>query len=169
MQAAIPQVELSTVIRYSRTAPGTIPFIFVIIERKLRVFSFAELALCSVVYFHELRCVAVNGQLPAHRFKKLNVNRQRCEPFLAANNVRCAHKVVVDNMRKMIRRDSVRLKQNNILVVYRHCELAADSVLNRERFSAWLGCTKAQHKRLSFVNILFCSLKRNISVHCPFP
>ena len=50
----------------------------------------------------------VTGKRETEHLEKLDMNRQRRQPFFAADNKRCAHEMIVDRVREVIRGDSVR-------------------------------------------------------------
>ena len=58
------------------------------------------------------------------------MNRERRQPFRASYDMCCAHKMVVDDVCKMISRNTVHLENDNILIVFGHRECASDTVLN---------------------------------------
>ena len=100
-------------------------------QRQLGVLALGQLALAAGfrVDLHELRGVRVLRRLPAHRAEQLKVYRQGREPFLAADNDGRAHQVVIDYVREVVGRDTVRLQDNNVLIVLGDFHLALYEVL----------------------------------------
>ena len=88
-----------------------------------------ELLLRAVlVELHQLRDVEILRHLEAKLAEELDVLGEGGEPFLAADNVGGAHQMIVNGVCEMVGRDSVRLEENEVLVVFGDLKLASDEV-----------------------------------------
>ena len=146
----------------------TIPLPLVEIERQLRVLAFGELAFIAVVQLHKLRRMDIFRHPPSHRCKKLNMDGQRGEPFLAAHHMRRAHEMVVDDMRKMVCRNAVRFEQHDILVVFRQLHRPLHKIRELDAPRGIALAAKTQHKRLARRELPADLIKRHIAVNGPF-
>ena len=68
------------------------------------------------------------GKLKAKSREELNVLGQAGEPFLTANNVCSAHKVIVYRVCEVVGRNSVRLEKNEVLVILGNLKSALNKV-----------------------------------------
>ena len=79
----------------------------------------------------------VTGAAEAQHVEKFQMDGQRGEPFLAADDERRAHEVIVDGVGEVIGRDAVALQDDDVLIVLRHRDVALDLVVESQ-FMLWI-------------------------------
>ena len=95
-----------------------IPLLAVEIERRFGVFTLGKLPTRFPVDLLNGTIMSVLGQAEAQNFEKFNMNRQGRKPFFPADHERRAHKMIVDRVREMISRNTVRFQNNHVLIVF---------------------------------------------------
>ena len=108
------------------------------------------------------------GHFPTESAEKLNVDGPGCKPFFAADNVSGLHKVVVNNVSKVIGRNTVGFKKNDILVVFRHIDFAFDKVVKVKIFFCVAFASETKDPCFAFGKGFFNFFKGHIAVSCPF-
>ena len=108
------------------------------------------------------------GHLEAESAEKLQVKRQTRQPFFAAHDVRCAHKMVIDYVRKVIYGYAVALQKHVVFIVFGDLYIASYKVGEFYLVLNVAVRSETQNIRLAGFDFFFYHRNIGISVFCPF-